>query len=136
MSSENVFELTERIINPRPPKKENPAPVPAPFAEARDSWEEETPPQEVSRARAIFDASQDAKPFSPSDFDFAMDEERNFEITPPASVESSPAQPLPRPNATPRSNRILGMTPMQLAILAALGLVFLILMAVFAYLVL
>ncbi len=30
ISSEKVFELTERIINPRPPKKASPAPEPAP----------------------------------------------------------------------------------------------------------
>src|SRR6185369_7411561 len=77
MSSENVYELTERIINPHPPKpKASPAPVPTPAPQARASWEDEPQgeqqsPQEVSRARAIFDASQDAKPFDPADFDFA-----------------------------------------------------------------
>ncbi len=40
-------------------------------------------PQEVSRARAIFNASQEVKPFDPADFDFAMNEEEpSFEITP------------------------------------------------------
>ncbi len=33
------------------------------------------PPQNVSRARAIFDAAEEAKPFDPADFDFAMMEE-------------------------------------------------------------
>src|SRR6266498_1243312 len=126
MSSENVFELTERIINPRPPKKASPAPAPAPASKPGTSLEEEPSPQEVSRARAIFDASQDVKPFNPDDFDFAMNEESSFEITPPApSVESSPAQPLPRSNPKQRSTRILGMTPIQLAILAALAVVLL-----------
>ena len=31
--------------------------------------------QEVSRARAIFNASEEAKPFDPADFDFAMTDE-------------------------------------------------------------
>ena len=126
MSSENVFELTERIINPRPPKKASPAPAPAPASKPGTSLEEEPSPQEVSRARAIFDASQDVKPFNPDDFDFSMNEDSSFEITPPApSVESSPAQPLPRSNPKQRSTRILGMTPIQLAILAALAVVLL-----------
>jgi hypothetical protein len=137
MSSESVYELTERIINPHPPKpKVRPAPVPTPSPEPPASWEEPQSPQEVSRARAIFDASQDAKPFDPADFDFAMDEEPNFDITPPssnASVESSPAQALPRPTAKPRPKRILGMTPAQLAVVVALALALLCIVASFAY---
>lgn len=120
LSNEQVFELTDRIVNPRFPRRE---PVlPAAAAEPRASWEEGPAPQEVSRARAIFDASENVKPFNPSDFDFAIDEEPDFAITPPASnvKESSPAQPLP--SSMPRSRRTLGMTPVQLAIVAALAL--------------
>jgi hypothetical protein len=97
--------------------------------------EEPQSPQEVSRARAIFDASENVKPFNPADFDFAIDEEPNFEITPPASnvVESNPAQPLPRPTATPRSTRILGMTPLQLGVIAALALALVCIVVGFAY---
>src|SRR5215208_1689621 len=71
-STENVYGLTERIINPRPPKKKTVAPAGV-EPEPRASWEEEPLQQDVSRARAIFDASEDAKPFNPDDFDFAMD---------------------------------------------------------------
>ena len=136
LSNEQVFEFTERIINPRPPKKAGAAHVAASAMEPSASWEEEPSPQEVSRARAIFDASQDAKPFDPADFDFAMGDERAFEITPPASnvIESSPAQPLPR--GRPRSNRILGMTPGQLAVLAGLALALVCITAGFVYYVL
>jgi hypothetical protein len=121
MSSESVFEMTERIVNPHPPKKASPAPPPAPEPEPRASWEMDAP-QETSRAGAIFDASQDAQPFNPSDFDFALGDEPSFDIpaSAPASVESSPAQHLARPK--PRNNRVLGMTPFQLAIIAALAL--------------
>ena len=123
ISNEQVFELTDRIINPHPPRK----PVAPPVAG------EPSAPQEVSRARAIFDASENVKPFNPSDFDFAIDEEPNFEITPPASdvAESSPAQPLP--SSRPRGNRILGMTPIQLVILAALALALVCIVAGFGY---
>jgi hypothetical protein len=129
MSSEIVYELTERILNPRPPKKAGATPGTGPSA----SWEEEAPAQEASRARVIFDASQNVKPFDPSDFDFAMDEEPNFEISPANSsstLESNPAQPLP---SKPRSRRSLGMTPMQLAIIAALVLALVCIVAGFGY---
>ncbi len=136
MSSENVYELTERIVNPRPPKpKQSPTPAFVPGSEHQE--EEAQSPQEVSRARAIFDASQDVKLFNASDFDFAMDEEPNFEIAPPASntnMESNPAQPLPRPTAGPRGRRTLGMTPGQLAIIAVLIVAFLCTLAALAYL--
>ncbi len=122
ISTETIFELTERILNPRPPKKKV---TPAPVLPASGAASDNAPPgQEVSRAKAIFDASQEAKPFNPADFDFAMteNEEPDIEITPPASNvgESSPAQPLPGPK--PRAKRVLGMTPLQLGIVAALGL--------------
>lgn len=130
ISSEKVFDLSEHIVNPRHPKKEGPAPSAL--------SEPDQPAQEVSRARAIFDASQEAKPFNPSDFDFAMlDEEPAIDIPPVPKniVESNPALPLP-PRARTRGKRILGMTPIQLAILAALALTFLCIMAGFAYYVL
>jgi len=129
ISNEMIHELTERIINPRAPRKAAPArAVPPPSAEY------EPPQQDVSRARAIFDASQEAKPFDPTDFDFAMDDEQATEL-PLASTsiqESSPAQPLPRPK--PRRRRILGMTPVQVGIVAALGLAMVCLAVVAIYL--
>jgi hypothetical protein len=118
MSSEYVYELTERIVNPRPAKRAGTATATTPAAEPRESWE--TP-------------SQETKPFDPADFDFARDEEPNFEITPPASsvVESSPAETLTQPK--PRSTSRLGMTSGQLAILAVLALAFLCILIGFGY---
>jgi hypothetical protein len=134
ISTETIYELTERIINPRPPKKDTPA---APVMSAGQPYE--APQEADSRAQTIFNASQEAKPFEVSDFDFAMDEEPAFEIASPApsaSVqESSPAQPLST-KPKPRSKRIMGMTPVQLAIVAALGLLLLCIIAGFAYYVL
>jgi hypothetical protein len=133
LSPESVYEFTERLLNPHPPRRTpaaspRPAAAPAPF--------DEPSPGEVSRARAIFDASQEVKPFDPADFDFAMEEELSFEIdsSNPASVESSPARPLS--TLQPRGRRIMGMTPGQVAILAGLVLLFLCIMAGFAYYVL
>jgi len=135
LSAEAAHEFTERIINPRPVKKGtgiSPAmPTPA--------WQEEKtqPPsgQQVSRARAIFDASEEAKPFNLADFDFAMvDEESATDLSTLSEADSSSAEPLP-PQVS-RRKRVLGMTPGQLVTVAVLVIILLILIAVFAYLVL
>jgi hypothetical protein len=134
LSAEAVHEFTERIVNPRPMRKET-----APAAMPRPAWEEEKtqppPGQGTSRARAIFDASEEAKPFDVTDFDFAMtDEEAAVDPLSPSLGDSSIAESLPS-RASGRK-RVLGMTPGQLTIVAALGVILLILGAVFAYLVL
>ena len=134
LSAEAVHEFTERIINPRPVKKGT-----APASIARSAWEEDKtqppPGQQASRARAIFDASEEAKPFNPADFDFAMAEEDvegdPLDLSP---ADTNTAESLPSP-ARGRK-RILGMTPGQLGIVAILGIIFLVTVAVFAYLVL
>jgi hypothetical protein len=110
----------------------------APEQLASDAVPTQPPPQEgeFSRARTIFNASEEAKPFNPADFDFAMgDEETALEtLTPPAStVEPSPAQPLPVP--TPQRRRFLGMTPLQAVFVAVLAGALLCLLVVFAILI-
>lgn len=128
MSNEQVFEYTERLVNPRPPRKRTPAAVPVePPAPGLES-----PPQEVSRARAIFNASQEVKPFNPADFDFAMDGEAPLDFTPSdPSVESSPVQPVIPPKT--RSTRRLGMTPSQLAVIVVMALALVCIAAGFGY---
>jgi len=123
LSPEAVYELTERISNPHPPKTGK-EPLAPPQAAPPDDWEPYTPP-------ASFDTSAEAKPFSPSDFDFAMTDEEPSADIPPVPSASSSAAPSPRPAAP--SSRILGMTPPQLAVIAGLGLAFLCILAVFAY---
>ena len=126
-----VNDFVERILNPRPPKKEISQPrTPTP----RAAWEQEAPQpaQPVSRARAIFSASEEAKPFNPSDFDFAMaNEEPGAQAIPPISREPSPANPAQ--GSKPKSRRIFGMTLVQFAIIAALGLCLCVLVAGFVY---
>jgi hypothetical protein len=137
LKAEAVHEFTERIVNPRAPKKSTPA-IPAPEQLASDAVPTQPPPQEgeFSRARAIFSASEEAKPFDPADFDFTMvDEEAALEaLTPSASVvEPSPAQPVPGP--APQRRRFLGMTPLQAVIVAVLAAALLCLLVVFAILI-
>lgn len=123
LSAEAVYDLTERILNPRLPKKE-PTQPPAPAPEPRAAWEQAEPAvqPEVSRARAIFNAAEEAKPFDPADFDFAMteDEVPTEQSIPAISIETDPAIPMQR--AQSKRRRILGMTVVQLAIIAALAL--------------
>lgn len=135
LSAEAVHEYTERIVNPRPPKKDTAGSAPLP----RPAWEEEhtqpPPGQQTSRARTIFDASEEAKPFDPADFDFAIvDEEAAMETISPSDMDAIAVEP-PAMTA-PRRKRALGMTPGQWIFLAVLGIIFLATLAVFAYLVL
>jgi hypothetical protein len=130
LSAEAVHEFTERLVNPRPVRK-----GPAAAAMPRAAWEEDKtqppPGQQLSRARAIFDASEEAKPFDPTDFDFAMVEE-DVDMD-PSQADTNTVGSFPSPAR--ERKRVLGMTPGQLGIVAALGIIFLILLAVFAYLV-
>jgi hypothetical protein len=134
LSAEAVHEYTERIINPRPARKETAGMGAMP----RPAWEEENtqppPGQGVSRARAIFDASEEAKPFDPADFDFAMlEEESAMDAFSPAPGNAAPGETVAP--ARSQRKRVLGMTPIQLGIVAALGLVLIVVAAVFVYLV-
>ena len=127
---EAVHEFTERIINPRRLKKETTA-SPEQLA-AREMKTQ--PPQEVSRARTIFNAAEEAKPFDPANFDFGMlDAEPAMEELTSSVRESSPAQAFPQ--AKPQSQRVLRMTRLQLAITGALAFALLCILAVFAYLI-
>lgn len=133
LSAEQVYDYTERILNPRPPRNESAA-LSASITAPRAEWEQESSPQEVSRARAIFNASDEAKPFDPADFDFEMtDDEPSMEAATAGSQELSPARPLQE--SAKRSNRILGMTPLQFTIIAALALALLCILVAFGYII-
>lgn len=128
---EAVHEFTERIVNPRPVRKDT-----APAVAPRAAWEEEKtqPPQPVSRARVIFDASEEAKPFNPADFDFAMvDEESALDSFSAAETDAPPAESVSP--VSPQRKRALGMTSSQWMVIAALGAALICVIAVFAYLV-
>jgi len=111
---ETAHELADRIINPRPAKKEE-----KPEAAVPTSTESEEQ-QELSRAGAIFHAAEEAKPFDPASLDFAFEEGEGLEV-PPELVESSPAIPIPANGDEKR--RMLGMSMPQLALLGGMILV-------------
>ncbi len=72
LRSEQAFDLTERIITPRPKEAApaEPASSQAPTQAAEAPAESES----SSRARAIFQAGEELKPFDPRDLSFAFDE--------------------------------------------------------------
>jgi hypothetical protein len=110
---ETAHELADRIVNPRPVKKEE-----KPEAALTSAKSEEQ--QELSRAGAIFHAADEAKPFDPTGLGFAFEEGEGPEV-PPELVESSPAIPLP--SKGDEKKRVLGMTMPQLALLGGMILV-------------
>jgi len=111
---ETAHELADRIINPRPPKKEQ-----------QHIPEEQTPVQtedksELSRAGAIFASAEEDEEFDPNELGFAFEDDKGLEV-PPELVESSPAVRLPAESDAKK--RILGMTMPQLALLGGIFLV-------------
>jgi hypothetical protein len=104
---ETAYELADRIVNPRPAKKEQKLETAPTSAESEEQ-------QELSHA------ADEAKPFDPAGLDFAFEEGEGPEV-PPELVESSPAIPIPSKGDEKR--RMLGMTMPQLALLGGMILV-------------
>lgn len=143
LRAELAIDYTDRILNPRP-KSEPIAPLPEPEPEPPAAWDRSlydepvAPQPETSRARAIFSAPVEAQPFNPNNLDFALAEDDTaMQAIPPVPrniTETSPAESI-RPQNKPRQQLIFGMTSVQVAIIAALGLALLCVLAVFAYVV-
>ena len=126
LKSAEVAELIDHIV--RPHRKTIGAPAEtAAVPESSDAAAEQVPAeagleegptdadQAPARARAIFHAAEELKPFDPADLSFAFDE--NAEGDSPAAVrETSPAQ-------TSRGRRFGGLTVGQWVVLALLLLV-------------
>jgi len=107
LRAEQVHDLADRIITPRP-KTQAP---------------ESAGP---SRAQAIFRAAEEAQPLDPNDLGFSFDETPAASAVPPGLRETSPARPLPR---SAGSRQFLGMTNRQLTILAGIFAFWLCMMA-------
>ncbi len=135
LSNMQVNDFADRILNPRP-KQDMSAPTPEPEPESRPAWEEtygwSEQQQEPARAGAVFNPSEEG--FNPSGFDFAMGEQDvNPDDIPPVVREPEPESE--RPARPARQQSLMGMTPVQLAILGGLALTLVCILAVFAYLV-
>ncbi len=144
LSTMQVNDFTDRILNPRP-KMDAPPPVaePEPETQPRAAWEDmyswsEEPAEtqqlqdpEFSRGTTNFGAAQESQSFNPNNYDFAMEEGEQAEEILPLAREASPAKPARQPRA--KSQKIFGMTPFQLAVIAVLAIMLLCLLAAFAY---
>jgi len=142
-----VIDYTDRILTPR--VRQEPAMMPLepesePEPQAgwdRSLYDDPVQQPEPSRARAIFDAPAEARPFDPNNFDFALaDDDSSVQDIPPVKrASSSPARPTSTltsastPQPKRRRQLIMGMTPVQVAVIAGLGLTFLCVIAAFAY---
>ena len=119
---ETAYELADRIVNPRPPKKEEEPESVTPSRKSESAaqaiQDEEEP--ELSRAGSIFRAADEAETFNPTDLGFAFDEDSGVEV-PPELIETSPALPLTAMGDAKK--RYFGMTVPQLALLAGMSLV-------------
>ena len=119
---EAAYELADRIITPRLPKKEDEpeaaAPSPRPVSATPTTQDDEEP--ELSRAGAIFHAADEAGTFDSTDLGFAFDEDSGVEV-PPDLVEPNPVMPISKTGDAKK--RYLGMTFQQLALLVGMALV-------------
>ena len=112
-----VNEVVDRILEPRQVQQE---PIRSPVKPAARELEREPESQQpVSRARAIFNAGEESKAFNPSEFDFAMVEEGSDALAMQAAEAGRTGA---SSQSRGRGRRILGMTPVQVAILAAMAL--------------
>ena len=120
---ETVHEVVESLINPH---KKTPSPEPPPVqtpVEEAGAQAAEAP----QRARAIFHAAEDAKPFDPADLSFEFDENGTAEM-PAALTETSPSQ-----SGAPARRRA-GLKPGQLIVLVVMVVVEFAVLAGFLYL--
>ncbi len=126
LRAEVVNNLVDHILEPRPKSAAPAAVAPPPPSEAPRAPDEEA----AARAQAIFRASEEVRPFDPSQLSFAFEEEEAApgEGLPPGRRERSPAQPLRRPPVVRR-----GLSRMQVMILAGMFLVELCVLAGFGY---
>jgi hypothetical protein len=126
LRSDTIHEVVDHLINPHP-KALSPRPdaevTPAkPMVEVLPPTSDEAP----RRARAIFHAAVEAKPFDPADLSFEFDEKAAE--APDGLRETSPSQPLPGEAARK------GFSGRQWMLLILMMLVELIVLAGFVYL--
>lgn len=105
-----IHELADRLVDPRPPAELEPVAVP------------EAGQQPASRAKAIFNASEQANPFDTNDLGFAF-EEGDAQSVSQNSSDPNQARPLPQPKPAPSKGKFLGLGNTQVVLLAGMFLV-------------
>jgi nuclease-like protein len=125
LKAEMVFDIADRIVTPKakgaPAEPTEPEEFPPGYVQTED---EESAPV---RARAIFHAAEENKPFDPADLNFDFDPNAQSDV-PENMRETSPSQQLP-------SGGKRGLSARQLIVLAVMGLVECCVLAGFAYLI-
>jgi hypothetical protein len=104
-----IHDLADRLVDPRPSMELEP--VRPPVVEATK--------QPASRAKAIFDASEEAIPLDVNNLGFEIEED-GYQPDQQNIRESNPAHPLPSPNPAAGRKKLFGLSNMQLIILAGL----------------
>ncbi|MCJ7433947.1 MAG: NERD domain-containing protein [Anaerolineales bacterium] len=130
LRAEQVYEFSNRIVNPLPPQAKTPLQPQAPEMEAENPA---APSPPVSRSQAIFNSEQ--TPFDPKDLGFAFEDEKQSasQDVPPQLRESSPAQRLPSQSA--KNRKIMGLTTSQVILLAVMLIVECCVVIGFAYII-
>ena len=108
-SSGRVYDLADHIIDPSLRKEANPA--------------EDYPEDPVSRAQAIFNASNSSKSINPNELglEFEEDDAPFIQQADPLNYHATgSAQPFQAQTSIPAKKRILGMTIAQVAVLAGM----------------
>lgn len=129
LRSELIYEVVDHLVNPRPkqgPLQPQPEPPPSEAAPSVAAPESGEAPQ---RARAIFHAAGEAKPFDPADLSFEFDEHGAADV--PVGLDEPPALQDLGESALRR-----GLSRRQWLVLVGLGLVELLVLAAFVYLIL
>lgn len=131
LRTEAVFDVVDRLQNPRskpPPLVAQPAPAATPPTTAA-AVPAPTPSEPAQRARVIFHAAEEAKPFDPADLDFEFDEKASND----APGELAEKTPSPQAvGATPGQ----GLSSRQWIVLVVMGMLECTVLAAFLYLIL
>ncbi len=118
-----IHDLADHIVNPRPAGERTMQIMSTMKAESAQAGGAKFRSNEEiagtpSRAKAIFNASQQAEPINPSDLDFALrDESKKLSVTSNLR-ETSPSQRLPRPSEAGKPSRFNSRQVILLAVLA------------------
>lgn len=104
-SAEFVHALAERVVDPAPPEEPKPVITAPAFSEP-------------SRAKAIFNASDQGQSFEANELGFAFEE--GDESVPQNLRESSPSRQAPRPRPAAGKKKLWGLSNTQLIILAGM----------------